>query len=229
MADPVLSAHHVRIAKQLYTDLKDNIKFGDINAVVVRHDDTEGVHLHMYLKHDTPCTSKTAKERFKAKYAITRTLTNGDWSWSDPKSLEGFWAYTMSGVKVGKRRSDFDGFAREGATCIVWGIQEPRIPDYPGRPDTPIVSAVNTIVMRMPSTKLSLNDKFLKHCQERFEGRERVSGEELMCEFIEYFKNGKNHWRMLEAVRYAEWELNDTPEHREMIKHRVLSDWLSKL
>lgn len=229
MADPPLKAHSVRIAKQLYTEVKD--KLHGLKAVVVQHNDTEGEHVHMYYPHDLG-TAKTAKQKLLDVWGIKRSLTNGDWGWSDPGTLQTFWSYAMSGydtMKSKKKQHIFDGMARTGATCIVWGIEEPRLPDFPSRPETPIVSTMNVVTLAMPNPKKSINEQFLKHCQDRFEGREYVDAETLVDEFVEFFCNGKSHYRMLEAVRYAEWCLNDTPEYHEAIKRRVKNEWLSKI
>lgn len=229
MADPSLKAHSVRIAKQLYAEVKDRLP--RLKAVVVQYDDTQGEHVHMYYPHDNE-TAKTTKQKLLDEWGIKRSLTNGDWGWSDPGTLQTFWSYAMFGydtMKSKKKEHIFDGMARTGATCIVWGIEEPRLPDFPSRPETPIVSTMNTVTLTMPSPKKSINDTFLKHCQERFEGREHVTGETLMAEFVRFFRNGKNHYRMMEAVRYAEWCLNDTDEYHEVIIHRVLSEWLPRL
>lgn len=226
MEDPVLPAHHVRIAKQLYTDVKD--KLTGIAGIVVKHNDTEGEHIHVYLKHDKPMTSKSAKVLFRTAYGISRKLTNGDWSWSDPKNIEGFWAYAMSGYKQ-KGKHQFDGYARQGAECVYWGLPETRMLEYPTRPEAPIVSTMPMVVVEKRS-KLPLKEQFLKHCYAVYEGnQEYVSKDKILREFIRWSKYGYSDYQIIPCVRYAYYSINDTDEIREILENDAIANLISKI
>lgn len=230
MSDPVLQAHHVRISGQLYRELRDTVNMDDISGIVVSHSDgRRGPHWHIYLLHSEPMTAKIAKKKFIERYKITRPLTNGDWGWSDPKSIEGFWAYTMSGYKSGKQHQ-FDGYARVGAECIKWGISEPRASEFPVRPEMPVVSTMPVTLVVPKGKKKPIKDAFYEHCLKRFEGNQSyIKKDEVLREFIRWSKYGYTDYQIIPCVRYAYYSLNDTDEMRESIENAAIEILIGKI
>lgn len=209
--DPQLPAHHVRIS--LVNDDRSAYLKDLSGVVVVIHTEASREHYHIYWQHDKPITRKTFVKHLKQINVFSGLNGQKDFMVSDPKSLDGFWKYTMSGRKDGKFNV-FDGFAKGGARCLYWNLTTPRISEFPPRNEviaTPNDVPTGTVTVKKVNKNSSEYKKaqWVSFCREYYaEFPEKELSREKLTRLLFYQSEGSfNEFAAPQYVNHAFYKL----------------------
>lgn len=232
--DPQLPAHHVRIS---HVNDERNTYLKDLSGVVVvLHTEASREHYHIYWQHDKPITRKTFVKHLKGIKVFSELNGQKDFMVSDPKSLDGFWKYSMSGYKNGKF-NQFDGFAKSGARCLYWNCTTPRLPEFPLRNDivaTPsdVPTGIVTIKKINKNSSEYKKDQWIQYCREWYKEFPEceIDRDQLTRIIFAYSKGAFNKYRAPEYVDHAMYVLlKEAGEGMEIKFKSFENDWVRKI